>query len=152
MILGMKLVAMVCAPARPDEAAKVLSDASGIALAEARMRLAPEPPALLARLAPDKSDALVAVLRKAGLAALAVDLPCPTDRERTLVRSFSVDATGLSFTTRSGSSMFVGGSGVLAVLRGLRASRVAVARAEKSKQLSVGAIVATGGLMMTAPR
>ena len=43
----MRLVAIVRTPERIEEAASVLAGAAGLALAEARMRLAPEPPALL---------------------------------------------------------------------------------------------------------
>jgi hypothetical protein len=52
----MKLVAIARAPQGPD-AAKALAEATGLTLAEARMRLAPEPPALLARLDADAAAA-----------------------------------------------------------------------------------------------
>lgn len=145
----MKLVAIVRAPARPDEAARAVADAAGVTLAEARMRLAPEPPALLARLEPDGAAALVAALRKAGLAALAVDAPCPTDRDRTVARSFAFDDARLTLTPRSGDPMEVEWPDVTAILRGLRASRSEVERTEKSRSLSVGRAIATGGLVMT---
>ena len=134
----MKLVAIARAPARPEEAAKALADASGVALAEARMRLAPEPPALLARLEPERADALVASLRKAGLAALAVDVRCPTDRDRTVARSCTLDDSGATFAPRSGGSLRTAWPDLLAILRGLRASRSEVERTEKSKGVSVG--------------
>jgi hypothetical protein len=145
----MKLVALVRAPERPDEAAKVLASALGLAPAEARLRLGPEPPALLARLDPDKADALVVTLGKAGLAALAVDVRVPTDKDRTIVRSFSFDDRVVTFTSRAGDSMVVSWADVVAILRGLRASRSQVEQVEKSKRFSVGTAVATGGLKMT---
>jgi hypothetical protein len=145
----MKLVAIVRTPPRPDEAARAVADAAGLTLAEARMRLAPEPPALLARLEPDRANVLVAALRKAGLAALAVDAHCPTDKDRTVARSFALDDTGVTFTPRFGDSMEVEWPDVLAILRGLRASRSEVERTEKSKRFSVGTAVVTGGLWMT---
>jgi len=145
----MKFVAIVRSPARLDEAARTLSDAANLTLAEARMRLAPEPPALLVRLEPDKADPLAATLRKAGLAVLAVDVRCPTDKERTVARSFALDDIGITFTPRLGESMQVGWTDVLAILRGLRLSRSEVERTEKSKSFSVGSAVATGGLRMT---
>jgi DNA-directed RNA polymerase subunit alpha len=95
----MKLVAIV-RPANPDDGARALAGAAGLALAEARMRLAPEPPALLARLDAEKADALVAVLRKAGLAALAIDARYPTDEDRTVARSFVLDGAGVTLTPR----------------------------------------------------
>jgi len=145
----MKLVALVRAPERPDEAAKVLASALGLAPAEARLRLGPEPPALLARLDPDKADALVVTLGKAGLAALAVDVRVPTDKDRTIVRSFSFDDRVVTFTSRAGDSMVVSWADVVAILRGLRASRSQVEQVEKSKRFSVGTAVATSGLKMT---
>lgn len=145
----MKLVAMVRTPAHPDEAARALADAAGVTLAEARMRLAPEPPALLARLEPDGAAALVATLRRAGLAVLAVDTPCPTDRDRTVARSFALDGAGIALGPRSGDPMAVEWAEVAAILRGVRASRSEVERTEKSKTFSVGRAVATGGLLMT---
>ena len=145
----MKLVAIVRAPTGVEEAASALAKASGLALAEARMRLAPEPPALLARLEPDEADALVVALRKAGLAVLAIPAAVPTDRDRVVARGFSIDDAGVDFTSRSGDSVQMPSPDVLAILRGLRASRTEVERTEKSKSFSVGAALATSGLMMT---
>jgi hypothetical protein len=144
-----KLVAIVRAPERPDVATRALADAAGLPLAEARMRLAPEPPALLARLDPDEADAMVAALRRAGVAALALDARVPTDRDRTIARSFAIAAAGVTFTPRFGDTLEVAWPDVLAVLRGLRASRSEVERTEKSKSISLGTTVATGGLKMT---
>jgi hypothetical protein len=145
----MKLVAIVRTPTQPDEAARAVADATGLTLAEARMRLAPEPPALLARLEPDEANTLVATLRKAGLAALAVDIRCPTDKDRTVVHAFAFDDAAVTFTPRLGDSIEVQWTDVVAILRGLRASRSEVERTEKSKRFSVGSAVATGGLVMT---
>ncbi len=145
----MRLVAIVCRPERPDEAARALAEASGAALAEARMRLAPEPPALLARLAPDRAASLVAALRRAGLAALAVDDHIPTDADRTVARTCSLGEEGLVVAPRSGAALEVAWPEVLAVLRGMRASRIEVERTEKSKRFSLGTAVATGGLLLT---
>jgi hypothetical protein len=144
-----KLVAIVRTPMCPDEAARVVANATGLTLAEARMRLAPEPPALLARLEPDEASILVAALRKAGLATLAVDARCPTDKDRTVAHSFVLDPSGVTFTPRVGSSMQVEWTEVLAILRGIRASRLEVERTEKSKRFSVGTAIVTGGLVMT---
>ena len=145
----MKLVAIVRTPARADEAARAVAAATGLTLAEARMRLAPEPPALLARLEPAEANALVAALRKAGLAALAVDARCPTDKDRTIAHAFDLDDRRGTFTPRFGDSVVVEWPDVVALLRGLRASRSEVERTEQAKRLSVGSAVATGGLVMT---
>ena len=145
----MKLVAIARAAKNPDDAARSLAGATGLTLAEARMRLAPEPPALLARLERDAAAALVATLRTAGLAALAVDVPCPGDAERLVARSFAIDDAGLALTSRLGDSIAVGWAEVTAVLRGVRAARSEVKRTEKSTTFSVGAAVVTGGLKLT---
>jgi hypothetical protein len=145
----MKLVSIVRTPARPDDAARALADATGLTLAEARMRLAPEPPALLARLESDEAGALVAKLRSAGLAALAVDVQVPTDKDRTVAHRVALTDTGVSFQPRSGSSMRAEWPDVMAILRGIRASRSEVERTEKTKRFSAGSALISGGLIMT---
>lgn len=145
----MKLVAVVRAVANPDEAARAVAAATGLTLAEVRMRLAPEPPALVARLEPDAAALLVGALRKAGLAAVAVDVRCPTDRDRTVVRSFAIDDGGLTLTPVGGAPVVLAWPEVRTILRGLRASRAEVERTEKSRRFSVGTAVATGGLKLT---
>jgi hypothetical protein len=145
----MKLVAFVKSPANADEAAKALAASAGMVPAEARMRLAPEPPALLARLGPEKAGELVGALRKAGLAALAVDDPCPGDRHRLIVRSLSLEDAWLGLTPREGDGALIPWPDVLAVLRGVRMSRADVERTEKTKRFSPVLAAATGGLMMS---
>jgi hypothetical protein len=145
----MRLVAVVRPVTNPEEAARAVAGAAGLTLAEARMRLAPEPPALLARLEPGKADLLVVALREAGLAALAVDVRCPTDKDRTVARSFAIGDAGVTLTPRFGDPIVVEWTHVTAILRGLRSSRSEVERTEKSTSFSVGATVMTGGLKMT---
>ncbi len=149
MPAGMKLVAMARVPARPDEAARAMADAAGVALAEARMRLAPEPPALVARLEASKADALAAALRRVGVAALSLDARVPSDRDRTAACSFAFTGAGATFTPRFGDPMEVSWPEVAIVLRGLRASRSEVERSEKVRGFSLTTAVATGGLKMT---
>ncbi len=145
----MKLVAIVRAPERLEEAAAALAVATGLTLAESRMRLAPEPPALLARLEAGPAEALVASLRKAGLSALAVDAKVPTDADRTIALRVAFAPEGITIAPRAGEVMALAWSDLLAVLRGSRESQTEVDRTEKSKTLSVGMAVATGGLIMT---
>jgi hypothetical protein len=144
-----KLVALARAPVERDAAARAVADATGLTLAEARMRLAPEPPALLARLEPARADALVAALRKDGLAALAVALPVPSDADRLPVRAFALSPEGLALTARSGEALEVPWPEILAVLRGLRATRRDAERTEKTRKLSLTGMAATGGLPLT---
>ncbi len=145
----MKLVAIVRTPSRIDEAARAVADAAGVTLAEARMRLAPEPPALLARLEAEAAGRLVAALRTAGLSALAVEARCPTDKDRTHARSFALDDAGVALTPRFGDAVKIPWPDVMAILRGLRASRSEVGRTEQAKRLSIGKALLTGGLSMT---
>ncbi len=146
---GMKFVAIARPPARPEEASIVMASALGLALAEARMRLAAEAPALIARLEPDAAGALVRALRQAGVAALSVDEQVPSDKDRLIARSFTLTDRGATFTARAGPAVEIAWPDVVAVLRGLRATRSEVERSEKSKGFSVATAVATGGLKMT---
>jgi hypothetical protein len=145
----MKLVALARVPSNLAEAAAAVAEASGLALAEARMRLARPPPALLARLDEARAAPLVAELRKAGLAALAVDEHCPTDKDRLAARTFALDDAGALFTSRSGDVVQVAWPDVATILLGARTSRSQVERTDKSTRFSVGMAVATGGLKMT---
>jgi len=149
MVRGMKYVALVRAPGAPEEAARAFALASGLTLAEARMRLAPEPPAVLARVEADKAEALVGALRKVGAPSVALDASCPTDRDRLLVHRFSLTAVEVTFTSRPGDSFRFAWPEVMAILRGLRASRTEVERTEKSRSFSVGRAVMTGGLLLS---
>jgi hypothetical protein len=134
----MQFVALVRPPARPDEAARVLAGAVGVTLAEARMRLAPAPPAVLARLQTALADELVADLRKAGLAALAVQVPCPSDADRLVVHRFALGDGWLTLSPRVGGALQLPWADVAAVLRGARESRIDVERTEAATRYSVG--------------
>lgn len=146
---SMKLVAIVRAPPRMEEAAAAAASATGLTLAECRMRLSPEPPALLARLEDGAAEALVSSLRSAGLAALAIDAKVPTDSARTVAQRVAFTSEAVTFTPRFGDAFEIGWPDVLAVLRGSRESRSDMERTEKSRSLSLGMAVATGGLKMT---
>lgn len=145
----MKLVAIARAASRPDDAARVLAGAAGLTLAEARMRLAPEPPALLARLRASRADEVVSALRAAGLAALAMDSEVPSDRERLVAVRFAVSGAGAVFTSRAGEEVAVAWPDVVAILRGQRTARQETERIEKSRRFSVAAAIATSGVVMT---
>jgi hypothetical protein len=145
----MKLIAIVRPPPRPEEAPAALARATGLTLAECRTRLAPEPPALLARLEEAAADALVAALRSAGLAPVAIDARVPTDASRTLAQRVDLSPRGVTFTPRAGEPLALGWDGILAVLRGSREARTEIERTETKKALSVGMALATGGLKVT---
>jgi hypothetical protein len=144
-----KLVALVRAAADADEAVRVLAEAAASTAAEARMRLAPEPPALLARLEDAAADALVAKLRKAGLAALAIDARVPTENDRLNVRKFALDTQTLNLEPRFGEPLQLPWSELALILRAQRAKRSQTDKTETTKRLSIGSAVLTGGLKMT---
>ena len=145
----MHLVATVQPISAPDAAVEALIESAGMTAAEARMRLAPEPPALLARLPPDRAAALVAALTKAGTRAVALDEDVPSDAERFQVRSFAFEDTGASFTARDGATLQLGWDAMRLVLRGVRAESTTTARTERTTRFSLGRTVLTGGLGMT---
>ncbi|MDY7229328.1 hypothetical protein [Hyalangium rubrum] len=142
----MKLVAMVRAPAKPEEAASSLGNALGLTLAEARMRLAPEPPTVLALLAPAPADALVSKLRGAGMAVLSVDAAVPSDSERTVARTVALGPTGATFQPRSGAPVELPWGEVVAILRGVSAVRTEMSSVQESKKFSLATAIATQGL------
>ncbi|HVP62891.1 MAG TPA: hypothetical protein VMT11_20210 [Myxococcaceae bacterium] len=145
----MHLVATVRQPKDVDAAVSALVTAAGMTRAEARMRLAPEPPALLARLPPDGAEALVRALDGTGLAALALDEAVPTDADRLQARSFGFEPGGMRVTARSGATLTVPWDAVRVVLRGVRTSRTTSEHTEASRSFALGRAVLTGGLVMT---
>lgn len=145
----MRLVALIRPPTNPEEAVRALAETAAITAAESRMRLAPEPPALLARLDDAAAEVLAANLRARGMAALAVDARVPSDADRLLVRSFSLDADAAHFTPRAGEALTLPWGEIAMILRAVRAVRSDTEHTEKSTRLSVGKAVVTGGLMFT---
>jgi hypothetical protein len=145
----MQLVASVRQPRDLEVAVSTLVTAAGMTAAEARMRLAPEPPALLARLPPERAATLVEALGGAGLVALAIDESVPAESERFKARTFLLDDGAAHFTARSGENLTLPWDAVRVVLRGLRTARTTTEHTETTRKLSVGRAVLTGGLMMT---
>lgn len=143
----MKIVALVRPAGEVPEAAQVLAAAAGMAPAEARMRLAPEPPALLARLAPEAADVLVQTLRDAGLAALAIDEAGVA--ERVTARTATFGPTQGTFTSRAGAPLTLAWEDVTVILRGASSLRTQSEHTEKSTQVALGTALITGGLKMT---
>jgi hypothetical protein len=143
----MKIVALVRSVGEVPTAAQVLAAAAGMAPAEARMRLAPEPPALLARLAPDAADALVQTLRDAGLAALSIDEGAVA--ERVTARTATLGPARGTFTPRAGEPLTMDWEDVTVILRGASSLRTQSEHTEKTKQVALGAALVTGGLKLT---
>lgn len=145
----MKLVALVRRPPDPAAAVAVLAEVSGLTLAEARMRLAPEPPALLARLPDETAAALVTRLRSAGLAALAIDEHASRATSRLIVRAVAFEATQLRCSARGGETLEVPWEDVTAIIAAQTTVESRSEHTEKSSRFDVGAAVISGGLKMT---
>jgi len=143
------LVATVLQPRAVEGAVSVLVAAAGMPVAEARMRLAPEPPALLGRFPPDRAESLVRALEASGLSALAIDEAVPTDADRFQARSFAFQPEGMRVTARSGSTLIVRWDAVRLVLRGVRASQTTTKHTETSRKFAPGRAILTGGLVVT---
>jgi hypothetical protein len=145
----MHLVASIRPASDLEAAVAALEASAAMTKAEARMRLAPEPPALLARLPPEDAAGLVTALGRAGLPALAVDEDVPSDSERFQVRSFAFEAGSGQFTSRTGEALAVPWDDVRLVLRGVRTSRTTTEHTETRQKLAPGRAVLTGGLVFT---
>ena len=145
----MHLVASIRPAADLEAAVSALMASAGMTRAEARMRLAPEPPALLARLPAGDAERVVGELRGAGLQALAVEEDVPLDRDRFLVRSFALEPGSGRFVSRAGESLAVPWDEVRLVLRGLRTARTATEHTETTRKIAPGRAVLTGGLVLT---
>lgn len=146
----MKLVALAVAPKEPGPALKFLCEAAGYAPAEARMRLAGEPPLIVARLDDGPADALCAALRNLGLAALAVPARPPGDAERLVARSLRFTPEAVYFSPRQGAELEVPYAAITALLRGLHVSREEGVRTESSRKFNFGKALITQGLSITS--
>lgn len=98
----MRLVASVRTPADMEGATAALGETLGLTLAEARIPLAPEPPAILANLASEPAAALVDALRQTGLAVLSVEASGPPDVQRVVARTAVLSQAGAVFQPRAG--------------------------------------------------
>ncbi len=125
----------------------MLAAAAGMAPAEARMRLAPEPPALLARLAPDAAEALVKTLQGAGLAVLAIDESEVADR--VTARTVTFGTAQVTFTPRAGAPLSMAWEDVAVILRGASSLRTQSEHTEKTTKVALGTALVTGGLKLT---
>ena len=144
----MKLLALVRRPVELEGILPAVAEILGMALAEARMRLAGEPPLLIGRLESAAADARCAALGKLGLSVLALEEAVPR-QDRLDARTFQWTPSAARFSPRAGPSEEVVWTDVTAILKGMSATRLDTQAVEKSKQFSIGAAVITGGLKMT---
>lgn len=145
----MRLLALIKRPADLDAAVRVLADVTGLTLAEARMRLAPEPPALLSRVPEDVARQQVTALRQAGLAVLAIDDTAAQQVERTIVRDFALEPSGLEVSDRSGSGFETPWTELAVILRAVTTVRSTTDQTETKQKFDAGTALISGGLKMT---
>jgi hypothetical protein len=142
----MRLVASVRTPVDAEGAAAALGKALGLSLAEARIRLAPEPPTILASLAPERADALVASLRQVGLAVLALEAGGPSEGQRVVARTAVLGPAGGTFQARAGAPVELPWSDVITLLRGSSTVRSETESTQRSSKFSLATAIATQGL------
>jgi hypothetical protein len=145
----LSFVASVKTPDDLAPAAQLLASAAGLVPAEARMRLAPEPPALLIALPPSEALALCAELLSVGLAAVVLDQPVPDDGSRVVARRLDFDDEDMVVIPRSGPPLVLPWPQVRMVLRGARSARTESTSVESKRKLAIGTAAITGGLKMT---
>jgi hypothetical protein len=141
------LVALIDRPKDPAPAVAVLVAQAGFAPAEARMRLAPEPPAPVIRLEEPAATALAAALTKAGAPALAIDF----ERRQApdVARNFELGPAQVTFFGRAGDEIEMGYGEIRLLLRGLRMTSSEVIKTETTRKFDLGKALLTQGLMNT---
>jgi hypothetical protein len=145
----MNLVACVRMPEKLEAAATALGGALGLTLAEARLRLAPEPPVILANLEPGAAAGLVAGLRRAGLAALVVEGAGASQGPRLVARTVTLEPSSAVFQARDGKSLALPWAEVSALFRGTSAVRAESAAVQQTSKFSLATAIATHGLKMS---
>jgi hypothetical protein len=145
----MNLVACVRTPKDMEAAASALAAALGLTLAEARLRLAPEPPSILARLAPEAASQLVAQLRQAGLAALRVEDAAHVPGMRLVARTATLGPPDAVFQSREGAALTLPWAEVSVILRGASTVRSESAVLQQKAKFSLSTALATQGLKMS---
>jgi hypothetical protein len=151
----MRFVALTAVPADSTAAVKILCAATGQVPAEARMRMAGEPPLLIARLDDDAAQMLVAQLRSAKVAALSIDMDVPGDESRLVARSFVFGEAGagepgyFELQPRMGEPMRLPYEDIDLLVRGVRLHRSSTTHTESKRKLDLGRALLTQGLMIT---
>ncbi len=141
------LVVVIDRPKDPGPAIALLVAQAGLAPAEARMRLAPEPPALVLRLEEAAATALAEALTKAGAPALAVDLE--KMQAPVLARSFELGPGQVTFFGRTGDETELSYGQIRLILRGLRMTSSEVIKTEITRKFDLQKAILTQGLMVT---
>ena len=146
------VVALVRPPKNLEAVSKLLAAEAGFAPAEARMRLAGEPPLLLVRWEDERAEALAASLRGTGEAAVSCPLPPPGDADRLVCRTFRLAPGAVELSPRLGPPLVLPDGQLRLVLRGLRVQRESKVRVEKERKFDLGKAIMTQGLMLTSEK
>ena len=141
----MKLVAVLKTPSDLENARALVAQALGCTAAEASMRLAAEPPSLLASLPDEDAEKLVQTLRAAKLAAVSCPVSVPAEG-RIIARTLALAPDAVTFTDRQGATLRIEWSELTALLRGQQMVRMQNATTQKVKQFSMTRAVITQGL------
>ena len=141
------LVVLIERPRDPGPAVALLVAQAGLAPAEARMRLAPEPPAVVIRTEDAAATAMAEALTKAGAPALAIDLQ--KRAAPVLARSFELGPGQVTFFGRTGDETEMNYGDIRLILRGLRMTSSEVIKTETTRKFDLGKAIVTQGLSMT---
>ncbi len=113
------------------------------------MRLAGEPPYVVARLPDEAAPDLVARLSACGCAALSVGAEPPGDEDRFLVRTLEFPPGSVILRPRAGEERRLAGEDIRLLLRGVAIGHETRVHTEKQRRLSLGKALLTQGLSIT---
>ncbi len=144
------LLVVARVPGSP-EAMTAAAKATGLALAEVRMRLQGTlPRVLLSDIDSDRIDAVSAALQALGFGVVCCDpAVAPSDDSRIVARRLEFTANQLVVIDGQETRHECPGDAVVLIQRGARVSRVTKNETTVKRQLSLGKAVVTGGLMWT---
>ena len=145
----MHVLALVEAPRDPNEAAQAFAKMTGQTLAEARMRLAPEPPMWLGRFAPEVAVVHLQTLRAQRLKVVSVDEEETSFAAWFVPRKFTLDGPVATFTSGGGETRMIPWDSLTVVLRAASRMRSELQTPQTVRTFSLGKSLATGGLSNT---
>jgi hypothetical protein len=142
----MILVAIEKPPPDQERAAKVLAETLNGPIAEARMRVAAQAPALIARLEDDAARSLAGALVRSGVAAVTIPEPVPTDADRCVARAIQFEPGSTIFSPRNGPMLGIPDDELALIVRGVRVTTIETTKTEKQRKFSLGTAIVTQGL------
>ena len=145
------ILAITALDGAPEAQQAALAAALGIAVFEARQRVLPPPPRVVATLAdPAAAARLAAPLADAGFAPVVLRRgDCGDEDHRVVVRSFLFHPAGMRVETRTGERHVVRFDGIRRLLQGQDFVRTEETRTKTRRRLDLGKAIATGGISIT---